>query len=88
MLLTIKPDGTVLSLYDDNLPDLGPRQITRASRVEPDKTGKWFVKLSNSRFNGPFRNQVIVSGLASREAALHYERIFIEEEILCKNLKA
>lgn len=48
--ITIDEDGTVRSIYADELKpmmkSLGECAVTRASHVEPDGDGKWLVDLT------------------------------------------
>ena len=48
MKLLVKPDGTVLAIYDEmiDLSVLGRPTITRASQVEPDDQGCWRADLT------------------------------------------
>ena len=48
MELIIRPDGTVQCVYGEevDLHPLGQLQIHRASHVEPDEQGQWWVDLS------------------------------------------
>ncbi len=58
MKLLVKPDGTVLAIYDEmiDLTILGRPTITRASQVEPDAQGRWRADLSpvGGPMLGPF----------------------------------
>jgi hypothetical protein len=46
--LLVQKDGTIKFSYHDlmDLSGLGPQQIRRASHVEPDEQGRWWVDLS------------------------------------------
>jgi hypothetical protein len=48
MQLVIDPQGLVRCVYGEaiDLAVLGPMQIRRASRVEPDTAGKWWADLA------------------------------------------
>jgi len=48
MDLIVDPAGTVRGLYDEaiDLSSLGGLTIRRASHVEPDASGRWWVDLS------------------------------------------
>ena len=57
--LSIRPDGRVEFIYDDELRpimELGDTKIQRASHVEPTDSGKWEADLSpvNGPVLGPF----------------------------------
>jgi hypothetical protein len=81
-LLTIRPDGSVIALYDDDLPDLGKRTVFRASAVEPTAEGHvWLVMLSDSDVNGDLAGK-FVGAASTRSGALELERRFIEKNIL------
>ena len=65
MEFIIKPPGVFIGIYNDSFDyrNLGKSQIRRASYVEPDETGHWFVDLSpvDGPTLGPFdkRNEAI-----------------------------
>jgi len=77
MQLRVHPDGSVRCLYDEavDLHALGKLAITRASHVEPDATGKWWVDLGPSHGPrlGPF---------TQRSTALTAERRWLEDQRL------
>jgi hypothetical protein len=61
MRLLIDPQGTVHAIYGEeiDLGALGQLTIRRASHVEPDKTGRWWVDFSpiGGPRLGPYRNR-------------------------------
>lgn len=81
-LLVFRPDGTMLAVYDDDLPDLGPRVVPRASHVEPDPAGGWTVTLTDIPENGRHAGRVIASHVPRRAEALRLEAEFIQRECL------
>lgn len=74
MLLLIDREGSVRCLYGEvvDLSSLGPLTITRASHVEPDDAGRWWVNLSpvGGAMLGPFDR---------RSEALDAERSWLEK---------
>lgn len=57
ILLSIKPDGEVVAIYDDELADLGLQgraTITRGSHIEPTPDGKWEAAIVDGPVLGPF----------------------------------
>ena len=48
MTIVVDPYGVVRSIYTEtvDLRSLGPLSIRRASHVEPDQEGKWWVDLA------------------------------------------
>lgn len=82
-LLVIREDGNVETLYSDDLPQLGPQKITRASNVEPDPDGDgWQVQLSAAPQNGCLKGWVIARHVPTRAEALKLEVDFIQRHIL------
>ena len=77
MQLLIRPDGNLQCLYEElvDLRALGTLIITRASTVEPDATGSWWVDLSLS--SGP-----CLGPYEHRSAALAAERRWLEDQRL------
>ena len=77
MQLRIRPDGKIQCLYEEivDLKALGTLAITRASTVEPDAIGSWWVELSpnGGPCLGPFDH---------RSAALAAERRWLEKQRL------
>ncbi len=73
--LTITPNGETRLLFDDDVyalaKSLGPMKIVRASHIEPDNDGRWWVDLSpmNGPKVGPFEVKV---------NALAFEREWLE----------
>ncbi len=61
MELVVGTDGVARCIYDEvlDLRELGKLQITRASHVEPDAEGYWWVDmgLSGGPVLGPFRSR-------------------------------
>jgi len=75
--LVIEPDGTIKTIYDDDLADLfkeGQVSITRASHVEPTDKGEWTADLSP--VGGP-----ILGPFPLRQSALDAERVWLEEKL-------
>jgi len=76
MHLIIKSNGVIQCLYTEDLDliSLGRPQITRASHVEPDRSGRWWADLSpvNGPNLGPFHK---------RSEALRAERRWLEDEL-------
>jgi hypothetical protein len=79
MRLLIDPGGRVLCLYGEaiDLSALGALAIRRASRVEPDRNGQWWVDLSpvGGPALGPYRRR---SAALAAEAAWVEARLFAE----------
>ena len=73
--LVINPAGGGRCLYDEalNLSSLGSLQIERASHVEPDAAGRWFVDLSP--VGGP-----VLGPYATRSFALEVEAGGVERQ--------
>ena len=67
--LFVRPDGQVRCLYDEafDLASIGALRIRRASRVEPDRSGRWWTDLSPA--GGP-----TLGPFAYRSQALSAER--------------
>lgn len=87
--LLVFSEGTMTSLYDDDLPPVGiEKQISRASNVEPDFYGGWTVVLSDNPRNGPWAGKLIGASFGRRADALAFERRFIQENILGKDFSA
>jgi len=61
MDLVISVDGVTRCIYDEalDLRELGKLQITRASRVEPDRDGFWWADMgpSGGPVLGPYRSR-------------------------------
>ena len=76
MLLRIDPGGQVVCVYGEaiDLEVLGPLSIQRASHVEPDQTGQWWVDLSliGGPRQGPF---------AKRSEALAAEMTWLDQHL-------
>ena len=78
MQIVIKPSGVFISVYDDafDYGDFGKPQIRRASRVEPDDSGRWIADLSpiDGPKLGPFNkhNEAV-------EAELEYVNAMLAE---------
>ena len=73
MLLVVDPQGGVRCLYAEaiDLTALGQPTIRRASRVEPDATGRWVADLSP--VGGP-----LLGPFDKRSEALDAERVWLE----------
>lgn len=73
MQLIITPGGTVRCVYSEaiDLAALGSPAITRASRVEPDRQGRWWADMSPT--NGP-----LLGPFDFRSEALAAERAWLE----------
>jgi hypothetical protein len=73
MQLVVTPSGSLRCLYNEaiELSAFGPVSITRASHVEPDKSGQWFADLAlvGGPRLGPFNR---------RSDALDAEHIWLE----------
>ena len=74
MQLIIHPGGTVRCVYDEgvDLRALGQVHIARASHVEPDDRGQWFLDLSPVL--GP-----ILGPFSLRSEALAAERRWLDD---------
>jgi hypothetical protein len=77
MELLCRPDGQVRSLYNEaiDLAALGRLSIRRASYVEPDSAGEWFVDLAP--VHGPR-----LGPYSRRSAALVDEQAWLENHRL------
>lgn len=82
----IDVDGNIHGLYSDDVAQLGSREIARASNVEPDANGKWFVQLTDDPRNGEHRNKIIGKDFESRDEAIKFEVKWIEENIIAKGV--
>jgi len=73
MDLIIDPTGTIRCLYSELLPlaELGPLEISRASRVEPNARGEWLADLAlhSGPVLGPFPRRS--EALAAEQAWLY-----------------
>ena len=79
----INSDGSITTIYSDDLAELcASQRIERASNVEADGLGKWYVQLSDSKLNGKFAGKIIGSGFTSRAEALKFEVQWLVENIL------
>lgn len=76
MNIVISPDGKATAIYDESvdLSSLGSVTITRASEIEPDQFGEWWVDLSMS--GGPKLGPYI-----KRSVALIAERQWLEDNL-------
>jgi hypothetical protein len=76
MLLVIRPDGTLITLYTEALPlaDFGTPRVSRASHVEPTDAGEWQADLSP--VNGP-----TLGPYSKRSHALEAEAEWIETHL-------
>jgi len=83
-----KTDGSVLTLNDDVLPNIGKREKpVRASVVEPglvEGSEGWDVVLTDCVQNGKWAGHVVATNipLDQRQLALKMERDFINTHIL------
>ena len=77
MILIIDPDGTGWCVYGEalNLAELGKLTVTRASRVEPDASGRWSADLS--QMDGP-----VLGPFDRRSEALAAESQWLEQHWL------
>ncbi len=77
MDLLISPHGLIRTIYNEAIPlqTLGPLRITRASHVEPDPSGKWWVDLGPS--GGP-----ILGPFTARSFALQAEHDWLIQHVL------
>lgn len=77
MILSISPDGTTRCLYTEeiDLAAIGKPMITRASYVEPDERGQWFVDMAP--VDGP-----CLIAFPTRSEALAAEVAWLEENVL------
>lgn len=81
----IGPDGSILTIYADDLLELGENKISRASIVEPAEDGSgWYVKLSDSPLNREHAGKLIGTGFKTRQEALDFEVQWISLNILAK----
>jgi len=81
-VLVIDEAGTIHTLYDDGLHEIGEVVNTaRASHVEPGENG-WDVVLSDDPRNGRFKGHVVGRGFKTRKAALDAEVDFLNEHVL------
>ncbi len=73
MQVVVQPTGTIHCLYDESidLSTLGQLTVRRASHVEPDRNGQWFVDLNP--MDGP-----ILGPFPRRSDALTVESHWIE----------
>jgi hypothetical protein len=74
--LVVRPDGQVRCLYDEtfDLASIGALHIRRASRVEPDSSGRWWTDLSPA--GGP-----VLGPFAYRSQALSAERCWLDAHL-------
>lgn len=79
--LVIETDGSITTIYDDDLPPVGPRKMERAASVEPDEDGLWSVTMSYSELNGRIKGVKMASGTVSRAAALQTEHYIVEKAL-------
>jgi hypothetical protein len=78
----IGPDGTITTLYDDSLVDLGAEiKVCRASEVEYAPDG-WYVKLTDSPLNKQHAGKLIGRGFKTRQEALDYEVAWLNRNVL------
>jgi hypothetical protein len=79
MDLVVDTSGRVVAVYDEllDLAALGRPVITRASRVEPDRQGRWSADLA--LVGGP-----VLGPFARRSEALAAERAWLERHRLTR----
>ena len=85
MQVFVIQDGTVATTFGDDqlFPEgLGPARFNRASRIEPDANGKWFVQLSDDVLNGAFAGRVIGINFDTKAEAVRFEVDWINRYIL------
>jgi len=77
MKIRVYPEGIIRALHNDrlNLATIGKFWVARASWVEPDAQGRWWVDLENSR--GP-----ILGPFSTRAEALKAEVVWLERHRL------
>jgi hypothetical protein len=77
MNLLIRPDGVIECLYGEAipLPALGRPRIARASQIEPDHQGRWWVQIAGGPSFGPF---------PTRSAALCQEVRWLENRLFAR----
>ena len=93
-LITIDEQGRVLTLYADDLPDLGMKYVCRASHVEwLDAIQAWVIKLSNDPANGVLAGKYLASGhrtVADFKLAWHFNSrslaLATEVEFITRNI--
>jgi len=75
--LVVRPNGHVRCLYDEtfDLASIGALHIRRASRVEPDSSGRWWTDLSPA--GGP-----VLGPYPLRSEALTAERQWLEHSLV------
>ena len=79
----VEEDGTIVGLYsDDMVLPAGVQEIERASVVEPNKDGTWYVQLTDSKRNGKWAGHVVGNKYVTRAEALAAEVDFINKNIL------
>lgn len=80
--ITVRKDGTIEFIYDDDLKgfidDNKEKKVFRASHVEPNENGDWYADLSP--INGPK-----LTGFKTRQAALNAEVAWIQNNYLRQN---
>jgi hypothetical protein len=69
----IDEDATITTMFSDSLVDLGQHKISRASNVEPDPDGSWYVELCHDPIFGTQQGKRIGSGFKTRQEALDFE---------------
>ena len=77
MILSISPKGDIRGIYTDDFPwqELGKTLVQRASNVEPDHLGLWWIDLAVS--GGPR-----IWPFARRDAAIAAEVAWLEKNRL------
>ncbi|MEI8195712.1 MAG: hypothetical protein WCI73_07375 [Phycisphaerae bacterium] len=80
-IITVKPDGTTLFIYDDRLRGLlakGKAEVKRASHVDADADLTWHADMSP--VGGP-----MLKGFPTRQAALDVEVAWINQNVLTES---
>ena len=78
----IDESGEALTLYSDDLLELGKHKVTRASNVEPADDGTWEVRLTHDPIFGKWSGKLIGVGFHTRAEALEFEVNWINQNIL------
>lgn len=75
MRVLIDKQGVLQFVYQEevDLSSLGKHMICRASQVEPDADGTWYVAIIGG---------ITKRGFTSRSSALRWEKDYVEAEIL------
>ncbi len=83
----VEEDGSIVGLHDDDMILPGATQeIERASIVEPNPNGTWFVRLTDAARNGKWAGHLVGDNYPTRTAALAAEVEFINKNILLEGV--